>query len=227
MLTSRTADGELLGPGQTLVCLGDSVTIAPAGYVTTVSQTLALKFPASPPSVLNAGAGCDTAGHMLARFERDVLARKPHWVTIMAGVDDTVHELQTARQTVNRAQSETSADQFGIAIEQMVRMARAADVRIALCTPNHVEDYWIGDERLTNRSLRAKTTRLHRIAAQEELLLIPTGEVLLTAARAAAERNQPLCLTDDGLHPNAMGHALLALAFLAAFDYPLDLSRLA
>lgn len=227
MLTSRTADGELLGPGQTLVCLGDSVTIAPAGYVTTVSQTLALKFPASPPSVLNAGAGRDTAGHMLARFERDVLARKPHWVTIMAGVDDTVHELQTARQTVNRAQSETSADQFGIAIEQMVRMARAADVRIALCTPNHVEDYWIGDERLTNRSLRAKTTRLHRIAAQEELLLIPTGEVLLTAARAAAERNQPLCLTDDGLHPNAMGHALLALAFLAAFDYPLDLSRLA
>ena len=227
MLTGRTINGKLLGPGQTLVCLGDSVTTAPAGYVTTVSQTLALKFPESPPSVLNAGAGCNTAGHMLARFEHDVLARKPHWVTIMAGVDDTVHELQTARQAIKHAQSETSADQFGIAIEQMVRTAKAADVRVALCTPNHVEDHWTGDERLANRCLRARTARLHRIAARDGVLLIPTGEVLLTAARAAAERNQPLRLTDDGLHPNAMGHALFALTFLAAFDYPLDLSRLA
>lgn len=227
MRTNQAVSQGFLEPGQTLVCIGDSITVAPEGYVTTAAETLALKLPDCPPRVVNAGANADTVTQMLARFERDVLAHEPDWVSIMAGVADTVWELQGRPDATDPSQLGNNPQQFGQAIEQMVDMAHTAGARVALCTPNHFEYHWSGEARRANCSIRAKTEYLHRVAEQESVLLMPTGEVLLTAARAAARRGQWLLLTKDGLHPDETGHALMALAFLAGFGYTLQLPQLA
>jgi hypothetical protein len=66
------------GTNQTVVFMGDSIT-----YIWGLSS-------ASPvfqqhPSWIDAGVGGNTSGQMVARFQKDVIARLPSAVAIVAG----------------------------------------------------------------------------------------------------------------------------------------------
>jgi len=214
----------LLKPGQTLVCIGDSITYAPEGYVTTVREVLAVRFPDTPPQVINAGIGSDTVKQMLARFDDELLAHKPDWVSIMAGVADTVYQLLGRPGATRPEQQGSTPEEFGQAISEMVTKAREVGVKVALCTPNHFEDHWqSGEASLANRNIVDKTAYLYQAAAQDDVLLVPTAEVLLRAVQQARRQGRRLLFTPDGFHPDEMGHALMALAFLASFGYELEL----
>jgi len=216
----------LLKAGQTLVCIGDSITYAPEGYVTTVREVLALRFPDSPPQVINAGIGGDTVKQMLARFDNDVLAHNPDWVSIMAGVADTVYQLLGRPDATVPEELGSTPQEFGQAVNAMVASAQEAGAKVALCTPNHFEDHWeSGDAGLANDNIVDKTACLYQAAEQGDVLLVPTAEVLLRAAQEACRQGQQLLFTPDGFHPDEMGHAMMALTFLASFGYELDLPQ--
>ncbi len=217
----------LIEPGQTLVCLGDSITYAPDGYVATMRDVLALQWPDNPPRVINAGVGGDTVRQMLARFDDDVLAHRPQWVSIMAGVADTVWELLGRTGSTRPEELGSTPQEFGQTINEMVARALDTGARVALCTPNHFENHWAGgDPEEANRSIDAKIAHLYAAARQDDVLLVPTAEVLMRASTEAARRGRRLPFTPDGFHPDELGHALMALAFLAAFGYELDLPGL-
>src|ERR1044071_4716177 len=85
-----------------IVCLGDSITQGgegPGGYVWLVRHYLAALYGAPSVSegeatgieVLNAGISGHKSNDMLARFQRDVLDKKPDLVTISVGVNDVWH----------------------------------------------------------------------------------------------------------------------------------------
>ena len=87
----------LLEPGQKIVFIGDSITdcdrrgaAAPYGdgYVSMVRNLLLARYPAYKLTVVNRGIGGDTTRNLAARWERDVIAERPDWLSVMIGIND-------------------------------------------------------------------------------------------------------------------------------------------
>lgn len=79
-----------------IVCIGDSITgvYYHSGSVRAYPEMLQIALqklhPKANITVRNAGISGDTSKGGLARLEHDVLAHKPHLVTIMFGMNDLV-----------------------------------------------------------------------------------------------------------------------------------------
>jgi lysophospholipase L1-like esterase len=195
-----------LEPGDRVVCLGDSITADPHGYVTMAQQVLCLSRPGL--QVINAGAPGNTAADMASRFEADVLARKPSWVTISAGGNDVLRAVPVT--------------EYASSLQVMMDVAQAAGTRVAVCTPTPVEPQLAGiPVDAVNALIAQYAAWLKRTVRQRGLLLIPMHEVF-ELVHEAADPADAVCLTHDGLHMSPAGRYLMGLTFLAAFGVSLD-----
>jgi lysophospholipase L1-like esterase len=93
ILPSAARADLLVQDGQSVAFLGDSITFqgwqVPGGYVKLVTAgfaTLGVHIKPVP-----AGVGGNTSKDMLARLDRDVIAKKPDWMTLSCGVNDVWH----------------------------------------------------------------------------------------------------------------------------------------
>lgn len=211
--------GSRLHPGDRVVCLGDSITADDRGYVSIARDVWAARDMGI--EVLNAGRGGDTARQMRMRFETDVLALEPDWVSLMVGMADTIKYLRRDPDGCDLAG-------YQAMVGEMIALAVRAGARVALCTPNHMEYFGHGEgmHRPANAMLAQKAQWLRDTARAEGHLLVPTGEVLLEAQRQAMRGARWLQLTSDGVHLGDLGRALTAVAFVTAFGYDLTLDDL-
>lgn len=103
-------------PVVTIACLGDSVTHGcfevfmnrfgqidtryrtDRGYVAQLHRRLSELYPAAAVSMLNAGVSGGSAGHGLARLERDVLSHKPDLVIVNFALNDACGGLDKLEQ---------------------------------------------------------------------------------------------------------------------------------
>jgi lysophospholipase L1-like esterase len=192
-----------LRAGNRVVCLGDSITADPEGYVTMARDVLRLARPDEGIELVNAGAPGNTAADMLARFERDVLSREPDWVTISAGVNDAARGVSGA--------------EYAQSVGAMIGLGLGAGIRVGLCTPTRFEDVGgTGSTRELNRTLASYSEWLERTASENDCLLIPMFETFRLVAEAANHAGEPW-LTHDGCHMSPVGRYLMGLTFLAAF----------
>ncbi len=89
-------------PGSKLVMIGDSVTdcerarpvgeglfgAVGKGYVSLVDALLSSTYPAHGIRVINVGSSGDQVRNLLARWQTDVIDKKPDWLSIMIGIND-------------------------------------------------------------------------------------------------------------------------------------------
>ncbi len=79
--------------GQTVAFLGDSITQGgwqnPAGYVRLIVAGFSNNGVSIKP--VPAGISGHKSDQMLARLDRDVLSKKPDWMTLSCGVNDVWH----------------------------------------------------------------------------------------------------------------------------------------
>jgi len=203
-----------LAPGDRLVCIGDSITQDGEGYVAIAKAFFEGR--GTGVEVVNAGMGSNTAKDMLARFDADVLARRPTWVSIMAGVADTIRQLRGDPEACD-------VEQYQEVVGEMIAKTTAAGAKVALCTPTHIEYFWAeGKHREADLIIAEKAAWLREKAQAEGHLLVPTSEALLRAADEASAAAKWVTLTLDGVHLNDLGRAVTAAAFLQAFGYPVD-----
>jgi acyl-CoA thioesterase-1 len=195
--------GSLLRTGDRVVCLGDSITADPEGYVTMAQDVLRLARPDEGIELVNAGVCGNTAADMLVRFERDVIAADPDWVTISAGVNDAARS--------------APVEDCARSIVGMIELAQGAGIRVGLCTPTLFEDPdSTGWGRELNRRLESYNVRLESAASETGCLLIPMFETFRIVIEASAGSGE-LWLTHDGCHMSPVGRYLMGLTFLAAF----------
>jgi lysophospholipase L1-like esterase len=157
-------------------------------------------FPGKP--YLNRGIGGQTTGQMLVRFRPDVIALKPAVVVILAGTNDV------ARNS-GLATPESIQDN----LTSITDLARAAGIRVVLASLLPVTDEKKGSTgapiiRSRDRppeALRALNRWMAEFARRK-------GYVYLDYETALLDTNGSLRvdLTDDGLHPNAAGYAVMA-----------------
>ncbi len=98
-----TRSGLKLEDGQTMVCIGDSITdagrrqphAAPMGYgyVRAFTDLQAVREPEKNICYINRGIGGETLGNLHERWEADVLAHKPDWLSVKIGINDVNRHL--------------------------------------------------------------------------------------------------------------------------------------
>jgi lysophospholipase L1-like esterase len=157
-------------------------------------------FPGKP--YVNRGIGGQATSQMLVRFRADVLALRPSVVVVLAGTNDVAGN---AGRTTPEAIEANLAD--------MAELARVHGMRVVLASLLPVSDEkkdakGAPIQRSADRppeTLRALNRWLAEYARAN-------GHVYLDYASALADARGMLRpeLTDDGLHPNAAGYAVMA-----------------
>jgi len=207
-----------------MVALGDSIT-QEGGWLGMIEATLAGQYPGlGLPPIVNAGIGGQMAGHMAARFERDVLAHRPSVITISAGINDVWHRL-------GGPEDPGVVDDYGRHLQGMVRAGLAAGARVLLLTPTLIEEDPASEG---NRRLAAFVARCRAVAGAARAwsaadggsgdaagcVLVDLHGLFLQALRRLGAGIRPAGLTRDGVHMAPLGDFVMAVGVLRALGVP-------
>lgn len=219
-----TSEGFLPGKNATIVCLGDSITEWPDGYVTILQNLISAGYPERNVHVINSGIGGHKAPDMLARLNRDVIAHRPQIVTINVGINDVWHGFRGG----NPARDFPAGDgPNGVPIEvyeptlaEIVDTLReATDAVIILLPPTIIGEDVDNPANVANARLQEYVAAMHRVAASRSTRIASTHEDFVDAIRAGKSVNPDFQLTTDGVHLNAVGNHVMALSVLSALGF--------
>jgi lysophospholipase L1-like esterase len=191
----RAANAALAAPAKDearVVFMGDSITdmwqLPKSGGF----------FPGKP--YVDRGIGGQTTPQMVLRFRADVIALQPKVVVILAGTNDI------AGNTGPMTLEETEGN-----LATMVELARGHGIRVVLSSVMPVNDVAdangksiVQTEKRSPRKILALNEWIKKYAADN-------GHVYLDYFAATADEQGFLKseITNDGLHPNAQGYALM------------------
>ena len=192
--------------GQKVAFMGDSITqfgTSPSGYVTLVE--MALKDIGKPIVVIPAGVSGNTSKDMIARLQKDVLDKKPDWMTLSCGVNDVWH-----------GAGGVELDPYEQNITSMVDQATAAGIKVVLLTST-----MIGEDQPNpnNQKLTAYNDFLRKLATERHLSLVDLNAAMqdeLAKQKAAATGFKGYYITVDGVHMNCLGNQMMAEGILKA-----------
>lgn len=185
-----------------IVFLGDSITQAgagPHGYVTLAGKALAEATPGT--EVIGAGVGGNRVPDLLARVDRDVIARKPDVVVIYIGINDVWHS-QNGRGTPK--------GEYEKGLETLVEKIRGAGAKVVLCTPTVIGEKKAGTNKL-DAMLDEYAGITRGVAEKAKTGLIDLREACVEhlAKHNAADAENGI-LTTDGVHLTPAGDAFIA-----------------
>ena len=190
--------------GQKIAFMGDSITEAgagPEGYVTLVIR--GLEANGVKAAALPAGISGHKSDQMLERLERDVLSKKPDWMTLSCGVNDVWH-----------GANGVPLEDYRKNITKIVEKCKAAGIKVVILTST-----MIGEDQpnANNRKLAAYNDFLRTLAREKKCLLADLNADMQAAlAKAGSDRKGNL-LTSDGVHMNPAGNQMMATGVLKAF----------
>ncbi|HWE96590.1 MAG TPA: GDSL-type esterase/lipase family protein [Tepidisphaeraceae bacterium] len=197
--------GELqLKEGDQIVAMGDSIT-QDGGYLRNVDAILAAQYPSLKlPKIINVGISGQKAEDMVARFQRDVVDRKPAFVTISVGTNDVMHRL-------NAPHDEKVLATYADNVSKMVEMAQAAGIKVILLTPALIQEEPTAEG---NQRMAMYVGAEKKIAAEKKCTIIDLRDMFLKALAAKPAGETEKWITRDGVHMNPRGDALMAVAVL-------------
>jgi lysophospholipase L1-like esterase len=200
----------LLQPGDKVVILGDSITVAHT-WTRNVESYFRLRHPDISLVFINAGIGGHTAQDGLNRLQRDVLAHKPSVVLVNFGMNDAGYP------------AGTDGGAFERNMEEIHRRLEAAGVRlVAWIEPTPCELEGAGKR----SGVRARDERLaawgpHVLGQPKRTgrVVVPWRVPVLDAmASWRAATGNPLI--PDRIHPSAPAHGVMAAKVLQGLGYP-------
>ena len=197
----------LVKSGDKVAFLGDSITangsVTPGGYVRLVEAGLAQQ--GIKIEVIPAGVSGNTSKDMLARLDRDVLAKKPVVMTLSCGVNDVWH-----------GATGVALEPYKQNIRTIVDRAEAAGIKVVILTATLItEDPAVAN----NQKLATYNDFLRELAKEKKLPLADlNADEQVELKRMAAEKPvKGSVLTMDGVHPNALGDEMMATGILKTF----------
>lgn len=189
--------------GDSIAFMGDSLTQLgyvhkPNGYIHLVIEGLKQAGVNAVP--IPAGIGGNTTRDMLARLDRDVIAKKPVWMTLNSGINDAPR---------------LSVEEFEEYLTKIVDRATGAGIKVILLTTT------IGSGENTESPDSLKRLKFceafRKLATERKLILVDLNTVM---TRELTERKKDgvkgLKLTYDGTHLNGIGNQIVAAEILRA-----------
>lgn len=192
--------------GEKIAFLGDSITqggMGATGYVTLVIQ--GLKANGVNATAIGAGISGHKSNDMLARLQRDVLDKKPDWMTLSCGVNDVWHGAKGV-----------PLDEYKKNITQIVEKTQAAGIKVMILTATMITE---NPAEPNNQKLAAYNDFLRELAKEKKCLLGELNGAMqkdLDAREKAGQKRGKL-LTSDGVHMNPFGNVMMATGVLRGF----------
>ncbi|MBK8094230.1 MAG: hypothetical protein IPK32_20245 [Verrucomicrobiaceae bacterium] len=207
--------------GEKIAFLGDSITQQgwgnPAGYVRLVIAGLAANGVQAEP--VPAGIGGHKSDQMLARLDKDVLSKKPQWMTLSCGVNDVWHGPRGVPLDDAMAKNGTYDDKVATRgtykknITAIIDQAQAAGVKPVMLTATVIQENLASKE---NGLLAPYNDFLRQLAKDKN---VPMADLYALFEERIKAENKPKAkvLTSDGVHMNTEGNKLMAIGVLKAF----------
>lgn len=210
--------------GDKIAFLGDSITQAgasnPAGYVRLVIA--GLEANGVHAEAVPAGISGHKSNQMLARLEKDVIAKKPQWMTLSCGVNDVWHgakgvpldEAQAGAAPFTADPSVSERGTYTQNITAIVEKTQAAGIKPVILTATVIKEDL---NSLENARLAPYNAFLRKLAADKKLPLADLNAQFQDKLKALNSPDKKNALTSDGVHMNSEGNKLMAKGVLMAF----------
>jgi len=175
------------------------------GYPKMIEDALRKKYPGLDFEAINRGVSGDRVVNLIGRWEDDVIAHAPDFLTVLIGINDTWRRYDS--------NDPTSAEDFETGYRSLVGRARDAvpDIKIILMEPFLLPS--LPEMECFREDLDPKIHAVRRIAVDCGLPLVPLDGLF---ARAAAESGCA-ALAEDGIHPTPEGFKVIVGAWLDTF----------
>jgi lysophospholipase L1-like esterase len=213
-LTTSTARADFaLRDVDTLVFLGDSITHQ-CLYTQYIEDYFYTRYPKLRLRFHNSGVGGDRAADALRRFDEDVAAFKPRYVTILLGMNDgTYRDFDKATFDTYQADMSKVLDRIAalgaIAVPMTPTMHDARAARVSKRGPQEPRDtYYNGVLALYGAWLREQA---HRRGLGFVDMYSPLNN--LTMQERKTKPN--FTLIQDAVHPDAPGQVVMACSILS------------
>lgn len=148
-----------------LPTIGESVIVdrhENRGWTTLLESRIHLSYPERTIRYFNAGIGGHSSRQMLARFDADILAHRPQWLLLSAGVVEVRRTYQPDRE-----QDRVPLDEYVANLTTMITRARNADIKVILLEPTpHARPVTDGPPEVTLEDVNALTQQYVRVMRQ-------------------------------------------------------------
>ena len=193
--------------GEKIAFLGDSITQqgngGPGGYVQLVGSGLAAN--GVKVEIIGAGISGHKSNQMLERLDRDVLSKKPQWMTLSCGVNDVWH-----------GANGVPLEDYKKNITAIVNQAQAAGVKVMILTSTMIRE----DQATAENQKLVPYNEFLLALAKEKKCLLADLNADMQAAIAEAAKAGPVkgnVLTSDGVHMAYPGNEMMASGVLKGF----------
>ena len=209
----------LFEKGQTVLFIGDSISdyerARPVGeglfdawgcsYVANVGALLGCMYPELGLRVVNMGISGNQVRDLEARWETDVMSRKPDWVSVLIGINDVWRQFDSPYMPETHVLPEEFEATYARLIERTLPHVKG----MILMSP-----YFMEPNRLD--PMRARMDEygaiVRKLAGQYSLVFVD----LQAAWDALFVHMHPCNIAWDRIHPNQTGCMYIAKQFLAA-----------
>lgn len=207
-------------PRQRLVFAGDSITDAHRrgehaplgnGYVRVADALIAAKYPKHRVKIINSGVGGDTIRMLAARWDADVIAHDPHWVTVLIGANDAWGYL------INRESNVPPGEYREIYADLLDRLCGQTRAKLVLmdsfifCDAKTAKD----DHVRMAKVLPEYRAAVAAMAKQFNARHVRIQELFRQHQRRYSNHE----LAPDAVHPTLTAHTILAHAWLKTLGW--------
>jgi len=205
---AATAQPVKINKDDVVVIYGDSITEQNlyAAYVETFLRT---RFADKNLTVYNFGWGGDTAGGGNARFTRDVAPVKPTLVFVNFGMNDGGYS----------AFNQGNCDGYIGNQRALAATIKAAGAREVLLTTSPVDNE-IRKSDMYNDTLARMADGVIGLAKELDIPVIDQFHPMRDVQKTAKEKQPGFTMIPDSVHPNAIGHLVMAYEILKGIDAP-------
>ncbi|HXE81457.1 MAG TPA: SGNH/GDSL hydrolase family protein [Vicinamibacterales bacterium] len=198
-----------IGDTETVVFFGDSITEQNL-YTAYLETFLLTRLPDRTLAFFNFGWGGDTASGGNARFARDVAPVKPTLVFVNFGMNDGGY----------RAFDEQTYRLYMDSQAALADTIKAAGARQVLFTTSPVDDVLRGDKGVYNETLSRMAKGVAALGRERQLPVIDLFNPMLDVQRRAKQRDAGFTMIPDTIHPDPVGHLVMAYIALRRIDAP-------
>lgn len=194
--------------GDKIGFLGDSIThygnYHPGGYVNLVIS--GLEANGIKAEKIPAGISGHKSNQMLERVEKDVLSKNPAFMLLSCGVNDVWH----GRRGVELPEYKKN-------ITAIIDKAQSAGVKVCIMTATMITE---DPKHSYNIKLASYNEFLRELAKEKGCMLADLNEIMQKGVVEFAAKNPGFkgnYYTNDGVHMNALGDAMMAESILRTF----------
>jgi lysophospholipase L1-like esterase len=215
MAAAAEAPAVPLHERETIVFYGDSISEQNL-YTAYLETFLLSRFPDRDLTVFNFGWSGDTASGGNKRFGRDVGPVQPSLVFVNFGMNDGGYKPFADRTLRN----------YLAAQGDLAATIRAAGAREVLFTTSPVDPGRRKDQDVYNETLARMADGLAGLAAERGLPLIDLFHPMRDVQRRAREKDAAFTMIPDSIHPDAVGHLVMAYLAMRRLDAPREVGEI-